>query len=95
MTTQAELELTPLPTTREEWEERYPGKNTRWLAWCNAMRKNPETAGGAEDNADFMGWTGRHAVDFRKARGMGRYQSFTEDDHVEWTEYLWGISYAR
>jgi hypothetical protein len=53
-----------LPTTREAWERDFPGLQTRYLAWCNAMRRLPSKP----DMIEFMCWINQRRAAYLKER---------------------------
>ena len=84
---QLDLFAEPLPIGREAWERRWPGLNSRYLAWCNALHRSPiqfDDIGGAA----FTSWIGRKSAEFRKANGIARDFVPPEYDKA-FTGFLW------
>lgn len=62
---------------RKEWEERYPHRFTRFLAWCYLFNKNPNVAwGGNESNIEYMEWVST----------LARGNTYQIDDDDYWYE---------
>lgn len=74
-----------LPITREEWITAYPGRNPRYLAYCNAVRADPANM----DTPAFMGWINKHRSNFLHDNCI-HGDTIPESLSEAFTAYLWG-----
>jgi len=73
-----------LPTSRDDWADAFPDRQTRFLAWCNATRRHPLEL----EVMDFMSWILERSAVFRRIRGI-KGDSIPPSEAEAFTEFLW------
>jgi hypothetical protein len=70
-------------TIRADWETAWPDRQTRYLAWCNAMRRSPLSY-----SPEYIAWINAKSAEFRALKGIKR-DTVPEDMDEAFTAYLW------